>query len=64
MSTCNSQSIEFEAAFVGKTVNAAGENSFVKNSKIVVLLKYLSNFWGLLEISLINWKIHFELNWI
>ena len=56
--------LEFEAAFVGKTANAAGENSFAKDSKIVVLLKYLSNFWGLLEISLINCKIHFELNWI
>ena len=31
--------------------------------KIAIPLKYLSNFWGSLEISLINCKIHLELNW-
>ena len=39
-------------------------NSFVKDTKIVVSLKYLSNFWRSLEMSLINCKIHLDLNWI
>ena len=39
-------------------------NNYVKNIKIVVPLKYLSNFWRSLEIYLINCKIHLELNWI
>ena len=36
----------------------------MKNTKIVVPLKYLSNFWISLEMLLINSKIHLELNWI
>ena len=35
-----------------------------KNVKIVVPIKYLSNFFKFLEMSLINFKIHLELNWI
>ena len=47
------------------TVNAVNNtNSSVKNAKIVVLLKYLSNFWIPLEMSLIDCKIHLKLNWI
>ena len=38
----NSQSFKYKAALVGKTVDAAGGNSFVKNKKSVVPLKYLS----------------------
>ena len=34
----------------------------MKNTKIVVPLKYLSNFRKSLEIPLINYKIHLELN--
>ena len=64
MSSNNSQSSKYKAALVGKTRNVTGANSFWKNSKIVVALKYLSNFWRLLEMPLINWKIHLELNWI
>ena len=33
-------------------------------AKIIVPLKYLSNFWRSLEMPLINSKIHLELNWI
>ena len=47
-----------------KTSGAAGGNSFVTNTKIVVPLKYLSNFWRSLEKPLINCKIYLELNWI
>ena len=39
-------------------------NTFVKDTKIVASLKYLSNFWRSLEMSLINCKVHLELNWI
>ena len=60
----NSQSFKYKAAIVGKTANAADGNSFVKNTKMVVPLKYLSNFWRLLEMPLINCKIYLELNWI
>ena len=60
----NSRSFKYKAALVGKTTNAAGRNSFVKDTKIVVPLKYLSNFWRSLEMTLINCKVHIELNWI
>ena len=35
----------------------------LKDKKIVVRLKYLSNFFRSLEMPLINCKIHLELNW-
>ena len=61
----NSQSFKYKAALVGKTANAVNNsNSSVKNTKIIALLKYLSNFWRSVEIPLINCKIHLELNWI
>ena len=48
-----------------KTANAVNNtSSSVKNIKIVVPLKYLSNFWRSLEMPLISCKIHLELNWI
>ena len=64
LSIDNSKSFKYKAALVGKTADAAGGNTFVKNTKIVVLLKYLSRFWRSLEMLLINCKIHLELNWI
>ena len=39
-------------------------NSSAKNTKIVVPLKYLSNFQRSLQMPLINCKIHLELSWI
>ena len=60
----NSQSFKYKAALVGKEDAVDGENSSVKKAKIVVLLKYLSNFWRSLEMPLINCKVHLELNWI
>ena len=38
-------------------------NDGTKNVKIIVRLKYLSNFWRTLEMSLINCKIILDLNW-
>ena len=61
----NSQSFKYKAALLGKTANAVNNtNSSVKDAKIVLPLKYLSNFWRSLEMPLINCKVHLELNWI
>ena len=62
LSIDNSQSFKYKAALAGKTANAVTDtNSSVKNIKIVVPLKYLSNFWRSLEMPLINCKIHLVL---
>ena len=63
MSIDNSKSFKYKA-LVGKTVKAANNNSFVKDTRIVLPLKYLSNFWRSLEMPLINCKVHTELNYI
>ena len=61
----NSQSFKYKAALLGKTANDVNNtNSSVKDAKIVVPLKYLSNFWRSLEMPLINCKVYLELNWI
>ena len=53
-----SKSFKYKAALLGKTTNAVNNtNSSVKNAKIIVPWKYLSNFWRSLEIPLINWKV-------
>ena len=65
LSVDNSQWFKYKAALVGKTSDAVNNtNSSAKNTKIVVPLKDLSNFWRSLEIPLTNYKIHLELNWI
>ena len=65
MTVDNSQSFKYKAALLGKTADAVNNtNSSVKDAKIVVPLKYLSNFWRLLEMPLINCKVHLESNWI
>ena len=57
--------LNLKQALVGKKANAVNNtNSSVKDTRIVVPLKFLSNFLRLLEISLINCKIYLELNWI
>ena len=64
-SNYNSQSFKYKAALVGKTEDVANEKSFVKkHKKIVVPLKYLSNFWRSLEIPLINCKVCLGSEWI
>ena len=60
----NSQSFKYKIALVGKTANQNNRNSFAKETKIVLPLKYLYNFCRLLEMLLINYKVHLELNWI
>ena len=39
------------------------DNGLFKNIKIAVSLRYLSYFWRYLEMLLINYKFHPELNW-
>ena len=60
----NSQSFKYKAALLGKTADHNNGKSFVKDAKIVVPLKYLSNFWRSLEMPLINCKVFLELSWI
>ena len=55
----NASSFRYKANLIGNT-----ENNGIKNGvKIVVPLKYLSNFWRSLEMPLINCKIEFSLGW-
>ena len=57
-SITNSQSFKFKTKITGKTP----ANSNTKNFEIVVPLKYLTNFWRTLEVSLFNYESN--LNWI
>ena len=59
----NSASFKYKASLLEKATDADGNDRSLKNAKIVVPLKYLSNFSRSLEISLISCKIHLELNW-
>ena len=60
----NSQLFKYKVALVGKTADATNNTNTSVKKKIVVPLKYLSNFWRLSEMPLINCKIHLELIWI
>ena len=65
MTINNSQSFKYKAALLGKTADAVNNtNISLKDAKIVVPLKYLSNFRRSLEMPLINCKVYLELNWI
>ena len=65
LTSYNSQSFKYKVALVGKTVGAANiTNKSVKNTKTVVPLKYLGNFWISIEIQFKNSKTNHELNWI
>ena len=60
LSIDNSKSFRYKAAMVRKTADAVNNtNSSVKNKKIIVPLKYLSNAWRSLEMPLVNCNIHF-----
>ena len=61
VTTVNWASFKYKSSFY-KTLTDT-DNGVFKNVKIVVPLKYLSNFWRSLEIPLINCKSHLELNW-
>ena len=46
-----------------KIMGKAPANDNTRNVKIVVLLKYSSNFWRTLKIPLINCEISFDITW-
>ena len=56
----NVPSFKYKANLIGNTGNNGRKNGL----KIVVPLKYLSNFWRSLEMPLINCKIELSLMWI
>ena len=55
----NSESFKSKIKITGKTPN----NNNVKDLEIMVPLKYLSNFWRTLEMSLINCEVNHNLTW-
>ena len=56
----NAPSFKYRANLIGNTENNGRKNGI----KIAVLLKYLSNFWRSLEMSLINCKVELSLKCI
>ena len=56
----NAPSFKYKANLIGNTENNGRKNGI----KIAIPLKYLSNFWRPLEMSLINCKVEFSLKWI
>ena len=59
----NSAFFKNKVSLSGKATDADGNDRSLKNTKIVVPLKYLSNFFRSLEMPLKNCKIHLEINW-
>ena len=54
----NSTSFKYKASLLGKATDADGNDRSLKNIKLVVPLKYLSNFFRSLKMPLINCNIH------
>ena len=59
----NSTSFKHKASLLGKADDDFGNDRSLENAKILVPLKCLSIFFRSLEMSLINCKIHLELNY-
>ena len=59
----NSASFKYKTSLLGKAAGVDGNDRPLKNTKIVIPMKYLSNFCRSLEMPLIKCKIHLELNW-
>ena len=60
----NSESFKYKNSIIGKTPNNDNDNNnVIENVEIVVLLKHLSNFWGILDIPLINCEVSLTLTW-
>ena len=66
----NSESFKYKASITGNTCNVGNgsdhynANKVDKNeTEIIILLKYLSNFWRPLNIPLISCEIQLTLNW-
>ena len=56
----NAPSFKYKSSIIGNTENNGTKNGL----KIVLPLRYLSNFWRSLEMPLISRKIELSLNWI
>ena len=56
----NSESFKYKTNIVGKTPE---DNDSLVNAKVVIPLKHLSNFWGALNVPLINCEVELILNW-
>ena len=56
----NSESFKYKTSITGKTPR---NNDSLTNVKVVIPLKYLSNFWKSLDISLINCETELILTW-
>ena len=56
----NSKSFKYKANIVGKTPE---DNDSLTNTKVVIPLKHLSNFWRNLNIPLINCEVELILTW-
>ena len=61
----NSDSLKYKIKLLGNVTEVAGDAAGVRklNVKVVVLLKYLINFFRSLEMPLINCKIKSNLTW-
>ena len=55
----NAPSFKYKGSLIGNTEANGAKNKV----KIAVPLKYLSNFWRSLEMSLINCKVELSLKW-
>ena len=64
MTIDNFQSFKYKAALLGEAADHNDGKIFVKNAKIVVPLKYLSNLWTSLEMPSRNCKVFLDLSWI
>ena len=56
----NSESFKYKTSITGKTPE---NNDSLTNVKVVILLKYLSNFWKSLNMPLINCEVALILTW-
>ena len=59
VTTANSSSFKYKSSILGNPAATV----ILRYAEIVVPLKYLSNFFRLLEMPLINCKIRLELSW-
>ena len=57
--TTTSKSFKYKTKVIGSTPNNASR----LNAEVVVLLKYLSNFWRSLDLPLINCEIELDIRW-
>ena len=56
----NSESFKYKTSIAEKTLE---DNDSLTNAKVVIPLKYLSNFWRSLNIPLINCEVALILTW-